>query len=337
MHFHNPSKHYLFTNMKRITEDIKTGNFRRLYLILGEEAYLRIQYRDMLKKAMVSDDMNCNIYEGADIRMPELIDQAETMPFFADRRLIIIENSGLLKSGGEELAAYLPTAPEGTCFIICESEADKRSKLYKTCQNMGIVVSADIPDEMTLKKWVNKMLADSGKRMTERNIEYFLKTVGQNMFLIKNEAEKLISLCADKDIVDAKDVDMICTVQINDRIFEMVDAIGNRNRKTALDLYYDLLALRESSFRILSLIARQYNLLLQTKELLLKNASKQEITSKVPLPQYYVNKYIDQSRRFDMKALKDGLEKCVEADASIKSGNMKDTLSIELLISELSA
>ena len=323
--------------MKRITEDIKTGNFRRLYLILGQESYLRIQYRDMLKNAMVSDDMNCNIYEGADIHMPELIDQAETMPFFADRRLIIIQNSGLLKSGGEELAAYLPTSPEGTCFIICESESDKRSKLYKTCQNMGIVVSADTPDELTLKKWVNKMLADSGKRMTERDIEYFLKTVGTDMFLIKNETEKLISYCADKDIVNAKDVDIICVPQINDRIFDMVDAIGNRNRKKALDLYYDLLALRESPYRILSLVSRQFNLLLQTKELLLKNASKQELLSKVPLPQYYVNKYIDQTRQFDMKALKEGLEMCVEADASIKSGNMKDSLSIELLISELSA
>ncbi|MCR4850970.1 MAG: DNA polymerase III subunit delta [Lachnospiraceae bacterium] len=323
--------------MKRITEDIKTGNFRRLYLILGQEAYLRIQYRDMLKKAMVSDDMNCNVYEGNDISIPAIIDQAETMPFFADRRLIIIQNSGLLKSGGEDLAAYLPTAPENTCFIICESEADKRSKLYKACQNMGIVVAADTPDEMTLKKWVNKMLADSGKKMTERDIEYFLKTVGYDMFLIRNETEKLISYCGEREIAGSADVDMICTSQINDHIFDMVDAIGSRNRQKAMDLYYDLLRLREPAFRILSLIARQFNLLLQAKELLLKNSSKQEILSKVPIPSFYVNKYIDQTRRFDMKALKNALEKCVETDASIKSGNMKDTLSIELLISELSA
>ncbi|MCR4788479.1 MAG: DNA polymerase III subunit delta [Lachnospiraceae bacterium] len=322
--------------MKRIQEDIKTGNFRRLYLILGQEAYLRIQYRDMLKNAMVSDDMNCNVYEGGDIEIPALIDQAETLPFFADRRLVIIQNSGLLKSGGEELAQYLPSAPDSTFFVICESEADKRSKLYKTCQNMGIVVLADTPEEMMLKKWVNKVFADDKKRMTERDIEYFLRKVGTDMFNIKNEMAKLISYCGEREIITAHDVDEICTVSINEQIFDMVDAIGNRNRKKAMDLYYDLLSLKVSPFRILSLIERQFNILLQTKELLLKNNGKQEIAQKTGVNSYYVGNYIDQSKKFGMQDMKAALEACLEADGSIKTGNMKDILALEVLITDLS-
>lgn len=323
--------------MKRITEDIKSGNFKNLYFLYGDEAYLRKQYKDMLKKAIVGDDdMNYSYYEGKDINIRALIDQAETLPFFADRRLIIIENSGLFKSEGEELAEYLKEAPTSTYFVISEAEVDKRSKLYKTCTSIGMAVEMKSPDEMTLKKWVNKLFTDAGKKMTERDIEYFLEMTGEDMTNIKNEVEKLICYAGDKDIITAADADEIVTKQINNHIFEMVEAIGNRNQKKALDLYYELLTLREPPFRILSLIARQFNLLLQTKELLLNNVGNAQIVEKIKVPPFAVKKYIYEAKQFDMPSLKKALEACVKADEDIKSGKMSDKMSVELLIVEFS-
>lgn len=323
--------------MKRITEDIKSGNFKNLYFLYGDEAYLRKQYKDMLKKAIVGDDdMNYSYYEGKDINIRALIDQAETLPFFADRRLIIIENSGLFKSEGEELAEYLKEAPTSTYFVISEAEVDKRSKLYKTCTSIGMAVEMKSPDEMTLKKWVNKLFTDAGKKMTERDIEYFLEMTGEDMTNIKNEVEKLICYAGDKDIITAADADEIVTKQINNHIFEMVEAIGNRNQKKALDLYYELLTLREPPFRILSLVARQFNLLLQTKELLLNNVGNAQIVEKIKVPPFAVKKYIYEAKQFDMPSLKKALEACVKADEDIKSGKMSDKMSVELLIVEFS-
>ena len=323
--------------MKRITEDIKSGNFKNLYFLYGDEAYLRKQYKDMLKKAIVGDDdMNYSYYEGKDINIRALIDQAETLPFFADRRLIIIENSGLFKSEGEELAEYLKEAPTSTYFVISEAEVDKRSKLYKTCTSIGMAVEMKSPDEMTLKKWVNKLFTDAGKKMTERDIEYFLEMTGEDMTNIKNEVEKLICYAGDKDIITAADADEIVTKQINNHIFEMVEAIGNRDQKKALDLYYELLTLREPPFRILSLIARQFNLLLQTKELLLNNVGNAQIVEKIKVPPFAVKKYIYEAKQFDMPSLKKALEACIKADEDIKSGKMSDKMSVELLIVEFS-
>ena len=86
--------------MQRLNEDIKTGQLKNLYLLYGEEAYLRRQYRDRLKTAIIGEDtMNYHYFEGKDISVGEIIDLAETMPFFADRRLIVLENSNLFKSG----------------------------------------------------------------------------------------------------------------------------------------------------------------------------------------------------------------------------------------------
>ena len=105
--------------MQRITEDIKTGQLKQIYLLYGEEAYLVRQYRDRLMEAMLSggDKMNVNRYEGKGVSVPEIIDMSETLPFFADRRVIILENTELLKSGGEKLAEYLKNPAESSSFM----------------------------------------------------------------------------------------------------------------------------------------------------------------------------------------------------------------------------
>ena len=86
--------------MKRIAQDIKEGRFSKIYLLYGEESYLRRQYRDNLRNALIpSDDtMNISMFSGKDINVNEVADLTGTMPFFAERRVIIIENSGWLKN-----------------------------------------------------------------------------------------------------------------------------------------------------------------------------------------------------------------------------------------------
>ena len=123
--------------MQRINEDIKNNTFSQIYLLFGEEAYLRKQYKDKLKNALSADGdpMNCHYYEGKDISVGEIIDLAETMPFLAERRVIVMENTGLFKSGGEALAEYLSNPSPTVFFVFAEAEIDKRSKLYKAVQN----------------------------------------------------------------------------------------------------------------------------------------------------------------------------------------------------------
>ena len=95
--------------MKTIDEDIKSGNFKQIYLLYGTEAYLKKQYKDKLKNAMAAPDdtMNFTRFEGKNINPKEVIDLAETLPFFADKRVILIEDSGFFKSSCEDLAEYL--------------------------------------------------------------------------------------------------------------------------------------------------------------------------------------------------------------------------------------
>ena len=88
--------------MKSLNEDIKNGQWKPVYLLYGEEAYLKKQYKDRMTKAILpdGDTVNYAYYEGKGINPGELIDLAETMPFFAERRLIVVENSGFFKKCG---------------------------------------------------------------------------------------------------------------------------------------------------------------------------------------------------------------------------------------------
>ncbi len=324
--------------MQRINEDIKTGKLKQLYLLYGEEAYLRKQYRDRLKSAVIGDDtMNYHYFEGKNISVGEIIDLAETLPFFAERRLIVLENSGLFKSGGEELSEYLPAKPESTYFLFVETEVDKRSRLYKKVQSEGYAAEFTVQDEATLKKWILGMVKREGKNISGAALNYLIEKTGTDMENIRKEMEKLFCYCLEKDTIETEDIEEICTKRISSHIFDMISAIADKKQKKALELYYELLALKEPPMRILFLIARQFNLLMQVKELQKKGFRDKAIGEKVGLPGFIAGKYVTQSARFSKEDLREAVEACVEAEEAIKTGKMNDNMSVELLIIKYSS
>lgn len=320
--------------MKQLNEDIKQGNFRQAYLLYGEERYLRRQYRDKLRKALCSEDdtMNTHFFEGRNIEVGEIIDLAETLPFFADRRVIFLSNTGLFKSGGEKMAEYLASPNESTFFIFTESEIDKRSKLYKTIQSKGYAAEFTVQDENTLKRWVAGILGREGKKITENTLQLFLSKTGSDMENIQMELEKLICYCLDRDIVTAEDVEAVCATRVANHIFDMINAIAARQTKQALELYYDLLALKEPPMRILFLIARQCNMLLQAKELKNKGFDNRTIGSKIGVAPFIAGKYLNQAAQFRTSVLRRAVVKCVEAEEAVKTGRLNDMMSVEMLI-----
>ncbi len=324
--------------MQRLNQDIKTGQLNHIYLLYGEEAYLQKQYRDRLKAAIIGDDtMNYHYYEGKNLSVGEVIDQAETMPFFADKRLIVLENTGLFKSGGEELAEYLKTPAPTVYFLLVEKEVDKRSKLYKAVSAKGCAVEFGIQDENTLKRWILGMMKRENKKISEASLEFLLEMTGTDMENIKKETEKLFSYCLDKEAITQEDIGQICTKRISSHIFDMINAIADRKQKKALELYYELLALKEPPMRILFLITRQFNLLLQVKELAGKGYQGRAIGEKVGLPGFVAGKYVTQASRFQKEELRETVEACVEAEEAVKTGRMNDNMSVELLIVKYSS
>ena len=225
-----PSENGIFQEVsqevKNLQEDIKTGKFKNAYLLFGEEAYLKIQYKEKLIHALNPDDdtMNFTKYEGKGIEVREMIDLCETMPFFADHRVVLVENSGFFKNKCDELADYMKTLPDYLRLVFVEEEVDKRSRMYKAVKNCGRIVEFAKQDEKTLMRWAAGILAREGRKITTRDMELFLTKTGTDMGNIRMELEKLITYTMGQDIVTREDIEEICTTRTENKIFDMVRA-----------------------------------------------------------------------------------------------------------------
>lgn len=325
--------------MKTIDADIRSGSFAPVYLLYGEEDYLKKQYKEKLQKALVpeGDTMNVSVFEGKDIRPGEIIDLAETMPFFADRRLILLTNSGVFKSAGDELAEYMKAIAPTACFVFVEDEVDKRSKMFKNVKAAGRVVEFTRQNEQVLTQWILSRLKRENKKITQSVMQQFLNTVGTDMEYIDKELEKLLCYCMDKEVIEAEDVNAVCVQQTTSKIFDMVNAIADKNQKRALELYYDLLALKEPPMRILFLVARQFQILLQVKELGGKGHDSKFIAAKAGVPEFALRRNQGQARSFIKEQLYQAVTDCVEAEEAVKTGNLNDRMAVELLIVKYSA
>lgn len=322
--------------MQTLNQDIKTGQFHHMYLLYGEEAYLRISFRNKLKDAIAGDDdMNCNSFSGKNIDLLAVKDIAETLPFFAERRLILIEDSGLFKSANEDWVKFVENLSESTCLIFVETEVDKRNKLYKKVSTLGYGVCFTRQTEEQLGKWILSLLKQQNMKITKEALEALLDRTGTDMEYIKNETNKLISYCMGREGITAKDVEAVCSERLENRVFQMIEAMAAGQEAKALSLYYDLLALKEPSMRILYLIARQMNQLLLVREMSAGGSSRDQVAAALKLKPFIAGKLTGQARAFTVEQLKEYVKLCVEAEESVKTGRLGEKLAVELVLVQI--
>ena len=319
--------------MQTLNQDIKEKSFKKIYLLYGDEPFLVGSYKKKLREAITGGDtMNFNYFEGKNPDVKEIISLADTMPFFADRRLILGDGSGFFKSAQEELAAYLPQMPDTTCLVFAESEVDKRNRLYKRVKELGYAAELNKQDTAQLMRWAAGILGRDGRKISRPVMEYFLERTGDDMENIRMELEKLVCYTMGRDVITKEDVDAVGTVHVTSRVFDMVAAIVAGNTKKAMDLYEDLLTLKEPPMRILFLIARQFNQLLQIKELTAAGKDKGAMASALKVPPFAVGKLTAQARAFTRDQILSSVTLCVETEEAVKTGRLSDRLAVELLI-----
>ena len=305
--------------METLNQDIKSGDFKRFYLLFGEEEFLKQSYKKRLRQAVAGDDtMNYNYFEGKGLDVQELISLANTMPFFSDRRLILVEDSGCFKAASDELMEALPDIPDTTCMVFVESAVDKRNRLYKKVKELGSAVELKRQSASQLAVWAGRILAQNGRKITSSDMNLFLERTGDDMETIRTELEKLISYTMGQEIVAREDIEAVTTVQVTNKIFDMVAAIVAGKTKIAMDRYEDLLTLKEPPMRILFLIARQFNQILLVKEMMASGNDKSAIASKLKIPPFAAAKLMPQARNFTKEQLAGCVEACVETEEAVK-------------------
>ncbi|GMQ56734.1 DNA polymerase III subunit delta [Vallitalea sediminicola] len=328
--------------MKGLKKQLQSSEYHNVYLFYGEEKYLlEIYLKKLIDGLLIDTDqtMNYDYFDKNNMNVDKLFGAIETLPFFANRRVIVVSYTKLFKGKSNNSLAIserITDIPESTTVIFLEDEVDKRSKLYKLINKEGYVASFNKMTENDLVKWVGQKLHGSGKKIEKSVALHFLKTVGTDMANINNEIEKLVMYCQDKDIVTRGSIDEICTRSIENKIFELVSAMGQNKRERAVLLYHDMIIAKEPPGRILFMLIRQFRLILQSKLLHEKGLSERDIGSKIKLAPFIVRECLRQGKNLTADNLKEALKDCLETDSNIKIGKIDARIGVEVVIMKYS-
>ena len=327
--------------MRSIDSEIEQQAFKRIYLLFGKEHYLLKENRERLLKALgVTDrkDMNFTLLSEKDFNVPTLISDSDTLPFFADRRVILVEESGYFKGNKKEkdrLVKYIPDIPETTVIVFVESEVDKRDKLYKAVTKNGTAEEFVIGDQNEMLRWIGGRLSADGIQMRRDAWNEFYLRCGSSMDLMDAEYQKLSAYCWEKKQIEKSDVEAICANASETKIFVLSDAISERNAARVFDVYHDMLRQNEKAPGILALIQRQlmqlYDLKLMDKDGVSFADKKKNLGISYD---FIIRKLETYQKRFKEDELRRLLRKAADYEEDFKSGRIEDSIAVELLLNE---
>lgn len=324
--------------MSVINRHIESGEYSNIYLFKGEQRYLIEQYVKKLSESLTDTSANSMNYIKLNkdgIKYTEIADFALDMPFFADKKVVEVWNSGFFKKGNEGMEGILHEIPETTVLIFVEEDVDERIKIFNTVKKLGTVVDMSTPSERTLLVWIKGLFTKESYKIEDDACYALLAAVGTDMNRLMTEIDKLKSYCIDKMYVTASDVDKLCVSVLEGKIFDMMEALSRGDKRNTIRLYDDLLALKEPPMRILALITRQFNGLLNTRIVMDEGGDSAKIAKMAKIQPFLVKKYKAQCVNYTTGQLMDKLVMCSQCEIDIKTGRIRDNRAIELLVLNL--
>lgn len=321
--------------MSVIKEHIKTKSVNGVYLLYGEEAFLKDFYSSQIVDLCTADgpkEFNLMKINSTQVDTDEITEFAVSMPFMADKKILCLKNTGLFSKANDTMKKFwtelFSDLPDYLVIVFNESTVDKRSALFKAVTKSYTAEEFPLSKESELINWFARILQRDGKAMAKEDICFVIENVGRNMYLLKSEAEKLIAYTAATDgLITREDAEACVCKSLEGRVFDLIDNITVGNKKKAIDGIADLKALKEQPVMIVALIFRQFSNLRKIKSM--EGASVAEIAAKTKLRDFVVRKNLSQLKHFSMHRLDEAIFMCNEADKSIKFGLCEPWLAVE--------
>ncbi len=319
----------------------------RVFLLWGEESFLRSYYKKQLIEAFGPDgmeDLNTFIFDGKDYSLSQVDEAMEALPVFAERKLLLFTDSMLFKPEGKGAkASYkdywakrLEDIPDYVTVIFDEADIDKRSGLLKQIDKMGGAAEFAYMTEEEMVRWTVKLFGTLGKQIAPGDARYLNEITGAGMMAVKREAEKLSAYVGERDLVTKQDIDAMVVPETENRVFDMVAAILRRDASSALSLLEDLFILKTDPNPILAAIIYNAERLLQTKILAEAGADKSEIMSKLKIAPFAATKFLRDCAQYSLEDLHHLVGRLAETDGYLKGNSMDNEVLLHLLVSELS-
>ncbi|WNC16833.1 DNA polymerase III subunit delta [Brevibacillus brevis] len=326
--------------------EIRQKQFSPVYVLYGPESFLAEEFLSLAKREMIDpdfSDLNVSVYDCTETALADILQDAETLPFMGEHRLVIARQAYFLtgskpptkvESDPEALLAYLQSPPEYTTLILHTDaeKLDERKKLVKTLQQKAKVIPFLLLKDGDLYSWVERQ-ADKYKASIDRpQAIKLVERVGGELRLLDKEIEKLAIFVGEGGAITEPVIENLCARTLEQDVFALIEQVALGRLDKALRMLYDCMKTGEEPIKLLSLFARQFRMLLQVRQLAPRGYSQQQMAGMIKVHPYAVKKALEQARHFSEESLRKLLLILAEDDFRMKSGQVDKRLALELFI-----
>ncbi|PWV98404.1 DNA polymerase III delta subunit [Paenibacillus cellulosilyticus] len=330
-------------------KELKSGKVRPVYVAYGSDRYRMEQFASQLADKLFNrEERELGIvkFDTSETAIEEAAAEAETLPFFVDKKLIVIRDASVLAAAGagtkegkiehraERMLEYIEQPLESTIilFMVYADKLDERRKLVKRLKEQGALLSFNELEGPELRRWVVRRASDQGRTMEDDAAELLVTRTGNRLQQLAQETDKLCLYAGEGGRIDVASVEELTASTVEEDVFSLIDAIASMQKDKALRLYRELLLRREEPIKIAALLASQLRLMLQVKELSGQQYSPQQIASHLGIHPFRVKLAAEKSTRLSVQRLGESLSTLAELDYRMKTGQVDKTLGLELFL-----
>lgn len=316
---------------------IEKGKIAPLYHFSGEEEFLKREAIEKLIGLLIEPTLksfNLDFIQARESKAEEIINLCATLPFGSRKRMVVVNDiQKLHPKHKDELSKYFPHIPESSCLVVISNKVDKRLKFYQDIKQTATEIEFSPLKDDEVSDWIGERVEKYRKKMEPKGVALLLEAVGNNLFELSNELEKLSIYVQDKELIDLRDIENVVGYTKTENVFQLNQAIGEKKLNRALKILKDLFLSKGKETSIIFMLGDHFLKLYQ-----IKASAEKNMYNLAHLLRIYhgsVQEYQNQAKNFSLEQLEKGLSLIYQADLDLKLGKMPQKFIVELLIYEL--
>ncbi|HSI67278.1 MAG TPA: DNA polymerase III subunit delta [Planococcus sp. (in: firmicutes)] len=324
---------------------IRNGQIDPVYIIVGTESYFVEKTLDLLKDKVADGELEVSSFDLDEVPVDHVIDEADTIPFFSDQKLIVARNASFLKAAerGKEkidhdlkaLESWLknPAASSVTVFVAPYEKLDERKKITKLMKEHAVLIEAKSLQGQDLEVWLQHEAKSRGKSMERKAAQKMVEIAGSNLTLLASEVEKMSLYLGAEEEITVGLIEQMTARTLEQDAFKMLQSYLDGNVGAALSVYYDLIRQKEEPVALTALLASQIRFMIHVFYLQKKGYHAQQISKHLKAHPYRVKLLVEKRQQISEQRLLEVLGDLADIDLQLKtvSGNRERVLEFFLM------
>lgn len=309
---------------------LATGSFLPVYFFYGDEPFLVERFGQRLVERAVDPslkDFNLNIYYGPECKGTEILDTAQTLPMFSDRRVVVVRQADKLSVVTQEgLVPYLTNPCPETCLIFLAAKPDLRRKFFLELKRQPGTLEFKKLYENRLVPFITAEAQAQGKKIDGAGAEMLAFMVGNNLQELASQIEKAAVYVGKQPVIGVEDIRTIISQSKAYNAFELARFMGEKNLPKSLATLQSMLRNGEEPIMILGALASHFRKIWRIRELLDRKLPPAEIGRQLKINQFFLNDQIVQARNYSVDELAALHGRLYRGDHGIKTGTAAATV-----------